>query len=131
MTREPLALRHRAAFCHLAAFPLLSSIWLPRLLRRHDPDDDFLYCHATGAAVYQGVGLLMMLLMLLGRKLPYLLLGEVSGGLASGLLGVGALCLVGIYFMGAVALAFQAWNGDPFSAPLISWLLGYERPSEE
>ncbi len=131
MNREPMALRHRAALCHLAAFPLLTSIWLPRLLRKADLDDDFLYCHATGASVYQAVGLLSMLAMLLGRKLPYLLLSEVSGGLVSAMLGVIALCLIGIYFMGSLALAFQAWNGDVFSAPLVSWLLGYERPSEE
>jgi hypothetical protein len=131
MTREPLELRHRAAFCHLAAFPLLTSIWLPLVLRKADLEDEFLYCHATGASVYQGVGLLSALAMLLGRKLPYLIWSELESGLILALLGIVALCLLGIYFMGALALAFQAWNGDLFSAPLVSWLLGYERPSEE
>jgi hypothetical protein len=128
---ENLGYRNRAAFCHLAALPVITSVWLPLLVRRADPDDDFLYHHATGAALYQGINLLVLGSMWLGRTLPYRWMDAVSGGFLLAFLGVVALCLVGMHFMGALALAFQAWNGDRFWAPLVAWLMGYDAPSEE
>jgi hypothetical protein len=130
--KQDAGLRHRAAFCHLATFAILPSIWLPLLLRRSDPDEDFLYYHSTGAAWYQALGLGTMVVLWLCRTLPYRWMSEASAGFLLAFLGVIALCLVGMYFMGALALAFQAWNGDPFWAPLVSWIIGNsDGPSEE
>ena len=128
--REQYSLRNRAALCHLAALPVLTSVWLPMLLRKADIDDDFLYCHATGAAVYQGGSLVTFGLLWLGRNLPYAFLDEISGGLVQAFLGIIACCLLGIYMLGAVGLALQAWNSDAFYAPGVNWLLGFDTPSE-
>lgn len=125
MTREDLSLRHRAALSHLAALPLLTSVWLPLLLRRTDLDSDFLYRHSTGAAYYQGLSLLSLIVLWLGRHLPYRFMDEASANFLLAFLGVVALCLAGMYLMGAVGLALLAWNGDAFWAPVVSWLLGY------
>jgi hypothetical protein len=130
MGRPELGLRHRAAACHGAAFPVLTSVWLPLLLGRGEPEDGFLASHATGAAYYQGLSLLTLLLMWLGRGLPYHFLDEVSAGFLLTFLGVIGMCLAGLYFMGALALAFQAWNGDPFWAPGIHRLAALP-PAEE
>jgi hypothetical protein len=126
-----LGLRHKAALCHLGALPVLTSIWLPLLVRRSDSDDDFLYQHATGAAVYQAISLASLLAMWLSSGGPYKLMGEAAAGFLLAFLGVIAFCLAGTYFLGALALAFQAWNGDPFWAPLVNRLLGYDEPSTE
>lgn len=130
MTRQDLAVRNRAAACHLSALPILTSVWLPLVLRRSDPEDAFLHHHATGAAIYQGLSLALLLTMWLCRTLPYRLMSEASAGFLLAFLGVIALCLAGMYLMGAMALAFQAWNGDPFWAPGVSSLPGFA-PAEE
>ncbi len=131
MTREDLSHRHRAALSHLAALPLLTSVWLPLLLRRTDPDSHFLHEHATGASLYQGLSLTTLVVLWLCRHLPYRMMSEASAGFLLAFLGVIAMCLAGMYLMGAIGLALQAWNGDPFWAPVVAWLLGYDAPSEE
>jgi hypothetical protein len=130
MRHRDLGLRNRAAACHLCAFPVLTSVWLPLVIRKGDPDDSFLYHHATGAAYYQAISLFSLAVMWLCRTLPYRFMGEASAGFLLAFLGVIALCLAGMYFMGALALAFQAWNGSTFWAPLVNTLMDYE-PSEE
>ena len=125
MAREELNLRHRAALGHLSAIPLLTSIWLPLLLRRTDRDSDFLHCHTTGAATYQALSLISLTVLWLCRNLPYRFFDEATARLVLTFLGVIALCLAGMYLMGSIALALMAWNGDFFWAPVVSWLLGY------
>ena len=133
MSREPLSSRHRAAACHFALFPLLTAVWLPLWLRRSTSEEEepFIHQHATGAAVYQGLALLSVGTLWLGLKLPALFLSPAGAGLMLLMLGVVAFCWVGMLLLGALALSFQAWNGDPFWAPMVSWLLGYDAPSEE
>lgn len=104
-------------------FAVLTWIWLPLVLRRHDPDEEFLYGHATGAAVYQGLTLGLLLACWGALKLPGLFLEPASASLLLAMLGVVAMCTLILAFFGALGLALQAWNGDPFWAPLISWLL--------
>lgn len=124
-------MRNRAALAHLSLFPVLTWIWLPLLLRRADPESDFLVRHTTGASVFQGTVLLSIPVCWLLGLLPTWILSEVSSKVFLVLYGTVLLCLVGAYVLGAIALAFQAWNGDPFWAPLVSYLLGYDEPSEE
>ena len=131
MAREELNLRHRAAAGHLAAFPLLTAIWLPLLLRRKYPDSDFLYCHTTGAATYQTLSLFSLVVLWLCRNLPYHAFDQATARLVMAFYGIILLCLAGMYLMGAIALALTAWNGDFFWAPVVSWLLGYGSPVEE
>lgn len=130
MVHGDIGLRHRAALSHLAAFPLVTSIWVPLLLRRYDPEDELLYYHSTGAALYQGLTLVAMTVLWLCRKVPYAFLDDVRGNLLLALLGSVALCALGVYFLGAVYLALSAWHGEPFWAPGVAWLMGYE-PSKE
>jgi hypothetical protein len=110
--------------------PFLTSIWLPLLLRRSDPDDEFLYGHATGASVYQACGMLGVSAIWFGRGLPAWFLSQASASFAMALWGIVGLTLIGVYAMYACYLAFTAWNGDPFWAPLVGWLLGCDPPPE-
>lgn len=128
-SRPDWSLRHRAAFCHLALWPLLSALWLPWLLGREQ--DDFVERHAHGAMAYQGLTLLLTLLLWILSYLPALWFGEVAGRLFNAGLGVFAACLIGTLYLGSFALATQAWNGDPFWAPgLSAWLDTDERSPE-
>ncbi len=128
---EPLATRNRAALAHLSLFPVLTWIWLPLLLRRADPDNDFLVRHTTGAAVFQGTVLLSIPVCWFLGLVSTWTLSEVTSKIFLVFYGTVLLCLAGAYVLGAIALAFQAWNGDPFWAPWVSYLLGYDEPSEE
>lgn len=119
--RPDWGFRNRAAFGHLAALLGVTSVWLPLVLRRSAFEEgDFLDLHSRGAALYQGLGISLLVGLWFSRNLPALWLTPVSAGFASALWGVIAFCLVGLYALGAVALALQAWNGDTFWAPIVS-----------
>lgn len=124
------AIRNRAALAHLSLYPILSMIWLPLVLRRADPEDEFLVCHTTGAAVYQGVGLVAIPVAWVLGMLPNLLWSEVTATMIFGFYAIVVCCLAGLYLLGPIFLALQAWAGEPFYAPLVSWLLGYGPPPE-
>lgn len=127
---EPLSVRNRAAVAHLSLFAVVTWIWFPLILRRADLGDDFLYRHTTGASVYQGVVLFSIPLFWLLGLVPFWLLDEVSSRIVLLFYGVLLACLAGAVMLGSIALAFQAWNSDPFWSPVVSYLLGYNAPEE-
>ncbi len=128
--REEFGLRHRAALAHLALFPVLTWIWLPLVLRKADPDNEFLVQHTTGAAVYQGLAIVSLPIIWFGGMLPYWLMSQVTASMVFTFYAVVVCCAATLYVMGPIFLALQAWSGEPFWAPLVSYLLGYEPPPE-
>ncbi len=114
-------LRNRAAIGHLAALFGITSLWLPLVLGRSaNEDSEFLDLHSRGAAYFQALGLTMLVALWFSKGLPSLWFTAVSAGFVMALWGVISFCLVGLYALGAVALALQAWNGDTFWAPIVS-----------
>lgn len=131
MKRIDFSLRHRAAMSHLALYGLITWVWVPLVLRRADLENEFLFRHTTGAATYQGLGLVSLPIIWVGGMLPYVLMSEVNARLTFLLYAIVVCCAATIYLMAPVFLALQAWSGEPFWAPLVSYLLGYDEPSEE
>lgn len=116
----PVAVRTRAACCHLSLYTGLGLLWLPLVVGLFaDEKDDFEFFHRRGAVVYQLVGLFIFGALAVAAPLFSFGSDPFSQGASRGFFWIFYLCLLGVYSLGPSVFAYQAWSGLEYDfAPL-------------
>lgn len=125
----PIGVRTKAACCHLAVFTLIGIFSIPYMTSWiKDEEPDFSQSHRYGALVYQVFGVVVFVVGLGVAGLPGFFLGNAfDAGVAVTFFWILYICSLGLYLLGAFALALQAWSGKNFHlAPFNRWVYDEE-----
>ena len=120
--------RTRAAFCHLSVLTVFGAFLFPLATNLiEEPDPEFNRGHRVGAIIYQLVGLLVLFCCYVLSGLFGNFADDFTAGAALTFFWIVFLCAAGVYFLGAVYLAMQAWSGSPFELGLLNSMVYKDR----
>lgn len=124
----PVWSRTRAALCHLSTLTVVAAFLFPlstSLVPEEDPE--FSRGHRVGSLLYQLLGLVIF-----GSS--FLLTGvfgnfsdDFVAGAALTFFWIVLLCALGVYSLGAIYLAMQAWSGNAFELGLLNSMVYKDR----